>query len=156
TLQLYDKALASPRASLPVTAPHREIAAALVGQRRWAAAIDEFTLLRERLQDERLYRRLTEDDPTLAIALLRSARDAEAAALLAPALDRSRRVRGDKNPSTAEFLGLQAIAMMARGDQISARKQFAEAAAVLLDTTSHVDDESVPRGEQGRRRSWIL
>jgi CHAT domain-containing protein len=156
TLRLYEDAMASPRSSLPVTAPHREIAAALVAQRQWTAALGEFAVLRERLQDERLYRRLTEEDPTLAIALLRSGRADDAAALLAPALDRSRRIRGDRHPSTAELRGLRAIALATGGDLTTARSELAMAAAVLLDSAQHVDDESTSRGEQGQRRSWIL
>jgi CHAT domain-containing protein len=155
-ITIYEHGGALPTAALSVVEPRRELAVIAVAQQRWDAALREYERVRELLQDEALYRRLTERDPALAVALLRAGRRDEAATILAAALDSSRRLFGDKHPSTAELRGLGAIALATRGDVSGARKEFAAAATVLLNSAEHVDDESTSQGEQEQRRTWIL
>jgi CHAT domain-containing protein len=155
-LAFYEQGDVSPESSLPIALAGRELAAAFAAAERWQAAVTQFETLRARLNDEALYQRVIASDPALISALIKTRRIDEAAALVAPALDVSRRIRGEKHQSTAELRGLGAIALAMRGDVSAARMEFAEAASVLLNYAEYVDDESASRGEQEQRRTWIL
>src|SRR5439155_24816392 len=152
----YELGGASPASSPSVIAPRFEAAALLAAEGRWTAALDEYTLARKHLEDDALYTQLTQRDSTLAFVLLRIRRISEADVNLHAVLEQSRRIRGEKHPSTAELRGLSAIALAARGNSVTALKEFADAATVLLNKGEHVDEESTSQGEQGQRRTWIL
>ncbi|MGH7276828.1 MAG: CHAT domain-containing protein, partial [Candidatus Rokuibacteriota bacterium] len=156
TIRIYDRGGASPRSSLSVTAPHRELAATLVTQGRWQEALDEYARVRHLLADDELYRRVVADDPPFAVALLKTGRLQEASEVLGTALERSRRSRGDRHPATAELQGLRAMALAARGDTSTALTEFASATGVLVDRGAYVDDEQTSRGERDQRLAWIL
>jgi CHAT domain-containing protein/tetratricopeptide (TPR) repeat protein len=155
-INLYERGGAPSRSSPPVVAPRIDVAATLAAEGRWQESLFEYETVRRLLEDEPLYQRLTQRDPTLAVVLLRTDRLGEVQTALSSGIEQSRRLRGDKHPSTAELRGLWAIALAARGDASAAREEFERAAEVLLTGSEHFDDELTGHGERKQRRNWIL
>ena len=156
TVDLFAQGGASARSSPSVIAPRLELAGLLAVEGRWTAALDMFTLARKELDDDLLFAQLTQRDTTRAVVLLRTGRLGEAQTALSSALEQSRRIRGEKHPSTAELRGLGAVALAKRGDALAAREEFSKAAAVMLQTGDHFDDEVSGHSERTQRRNWIL
>jgi CHAT domain-containing protein len=146
---------ASAVSSFAVAEPGLELARVLAGARQWEAAIQQYESVRAQLQDEALYRRLTQRDPMIAIALLRTGRLAEAAPIVAAALDASVTNLGLRHITTAEWRALNAMVLARRGDRSRALPELQESAAILLEQPSG-GDESATAGERAQRRAWLL
>jgi CHAT domain-containing protein len=157
TVDLFAQGGASTRSSPSVIAPRFELAGLLAAEGQWTAALDMYTLARKELDDDPLYAQLTKRDPTLAVVLLRTGRLGDAQTALSSALEHSQRIRGEKHSSTAELRGLGAVALAKHGDALAAREEFSKAAAVLLQSGDHFnDDEVTGHSERTQRRNWIL
>lgn len=149
----------APADSVATGLARAELAAALVGQRRWAEAAGEY---------DRLERFLGGTTQTLdgvaafgvrtnqSIALLKSGRLDDAVAVLTASLERHRAVLGRGHAITAETQGLLAAAHTARGDVDRALAAFPEATRILLDRPLAVDEEMATRAARDQRLRVIL
>jgi CHAT domain-containing protein len=159
SLEIYAR-LGVPSDSFLQAVSRMELAAALVGQGRWQAALDEYAAIRTAP--------LAGDPQTLenglldltvrageAIALLKTGQTDQAVAQLVALLERSRTTLGDTHATTAEIRGLLAAAHAARGEHVRALAGFAEATRVLLDRGQEVDDEETA-GRAGEQRLRLI
>ena len=157
SLDIYAR-LGAPSDSFLQAIARTELAAALAGQGRWQAALDEYASIRTALaggpRDPEMIGLL---DLTVregeAIALLKTGQTDQAVAHLLALLERSRKTVGDAHTTTAEIRGLLAAGYAARGEHARALAGFVQATRVLLDRAQEADDEQTarPAGEQRLR-----
>ncbi len=159
SLDIYARLGALPDSFLQAVS-RTELAAALVGQGRWQAALDEYASIRtalagdpQTLENGLLDLTVREGE---AIALLKTGQTDQAVALLVALLERSRTTLGDTHATTAEIRGLLAAGHAARGEHARALAGFAQATRVLLDRAQEVDDEQTTRPAREQRLRLIL
>jgi CHAT domain-containing protein len=143
-IQRYEQGGASAMSSAAVAAPRRELAAVLTAQGQWAEAEREYELLREQLQDDRLYQHLTDTDPQFLMTMIKRGRDVEVISIVRGVLQRL----PPDNTVHAELRGLLGMALAAQGDRNQALAELASATRMLLDRPLDVDDEATTRRER--------
>jgi CHAT domain-containing protein len=159
SLDIYAR-LGAPPDSFLQAVSRAELAAALVGEGRWQAALDEYASIRtalagdpQTLENGLLDLIVREGE---AIALLKTGQTDQAVARLGALLDRSRTTLGDTHTTTAEIRGLLAAGHAARGEHARALAGFAQATQLLLDRAQEVDDEQTVQPAREQRLRLIL
>ncbi|MCP5373039.1 MAG: CHAT domain-containing protein [Hyphomicrobiales bacterium] len=132
-LGILDRVGVDPGAVLRTNA-RADLGAIDVARGRWAAAGRTYGALQADLRGgggQGMGERIRTDANYL-LTLIRTGRAGEAAAILAPEVERKVRLIGDKHYVTAEFMGLLAMARAAEGAPDAALAGFRAAVPVLL------------------------
>ncbi len=162
-IDIHEKIGAAPDSVLLARA-RGELAATLVAQGRWEAAVAEYEAIRVGLaSDPRAYERLLAGYGGVnsyvgwALALLKSGQVDRALEVATVARQRMARLLvGEEHRSTAEVRGLLAMAHAARGDRALALREFAGVTPLLLTRADEVQDEGGTRGARDQRVQLIL
>lgn len=156
-IDIYQKAGVLPDSLLLATA-REELGAALAAQGRWPEALAEYETIRRGMSgDPEAFSKFFAANVDWALVLLNNGQIERAVEVLTAALERRRRALGDRHASTAEVRGLFAMALAARNDYSAALREFAAAAAVLLNRSADdIEDENVTRAAREQRVALIL
>ena len=155
TIEIYAKVGATSDSSLLAFA-RGQLGEALVAQERWTDALAEFETIGRGLGDSEAFQTYFGGNPAWAIALLRTGRPEKTLEVLNVALERRKRLLGENDRSTAEVLGLIAVAHAAHGDKPRALREFVQAVPVLLSRSQDADDETASRPARDRRLGMVL
>ena len=113
------------------------LADAILAQRRWKEAMEEYDVIRKALKTESFgYEWLTTNNVNLWFALIKTGRAAEALKLVRSALEGKKILLGEDHYETAEIRGVLGMALAGVGDNKGALKEFARAVPVLLNRSS--------------------
>jgi CHAT domain-containing protein len=162
-IDIHEKIGAAPDSVLLARA-RGELAATLVVQGRWEAAVAEYEAIRVGVaSDPGAYERLLAGYGGVnsyvgwTLALLKSGRVDRALEVATVARQRMARLLvGEEHRSTAEIRGLLAMAQAARGDRALALREFAGVTPLLLTRADDVQDEGGTRGARDQRIQLIL
>jgi CHAT domain-containing protein len=156
-IEIYEKT-GSSSDSVSLTFSRAQLGDTLGAQGRWREALGEYEAIRAGLQNDReSFQTFFGAHVGWAVALLRSGQPDQALEILKEAMERSRRLVGEKHPRMGRIRGLLATAYAAKGDRARALKEFAEATQVLLTRSPEdADDESGSRPAQDRRLNMML
>ena len=155
-VDIYEKVGTAPESVL-LAGARAQLAVALAFQSRHRAALAEYEKIRTGLAGDPEYaKKFLEGHVGYAVALLRTGDPDRALPILNVALEKARRLVGDKHRNTAGVRGWIAQAHLAKGDRAGALREFREATEILLARSLDVDDESVTRAAEDVRLTVML
>ncbi|MFQ5960261.1 MAG: CHAT domain-containing protein [Candidatus Methylomirabilales bacterium] len=156
TIDIYKKT-GSSNDSVYLAFARDQLGAALMAQGRWQEALAEYEAIHVGMTgDPEAYEKYLGGNLNWALALLGTDQPDRALEILRVALERTKRLVGEKDASTAEVRGLLGMAYAARGDKARALREFANAAPILLTRSPEVEEESTSRPARDQRLSLIL
>lgn len=156
-VDIYEKTGSRPD-SVQLAITRGLLAQTLSHQQRYAEALAQYEAIRAGLATDPVQsQRFLGGHVGYAASLLLGAGDADRALeILRVALDRRRRVLGDRHGNTALVRGYIARAYLAKGDRPRALREFREATEILLGRTADVDEETTTRVAADQRLVWTL
>jgi CHAT domain-containing protein len=155
-VDIYEK-VGAARESVLFAGARGQLATALAFQSRHREALAEYETIRAALAgDPESARKFLEGHVGYAVSLLRTGDPDRALPILGVALEKARRLVGDRHPNTAGVRGWIAQAHLAKGDRARALKEFREATEILLARTVDADDESATRAAADQRLTVML
>ncbi|MBI4182822.1 MAG: CHAT domain-containing protein [Proteobacteria bacterium] len=144
-LDIYEKGGAAPE-SVFLAGARAQLASALSFQGKFPQALAEYERIRAGLAGDVAYgKRFLEGHLGYGVALLRNGKPEAALPVLNVALEKTRRLVGDRHLHTARIRGFIAQAHLARGERATALREFREASQVWLSQPLDVDDENATR-----------
>lgn len=155
-IDIYEKTGTAPESVL-LAGARAQLATALAFQSRHREALAEYEKIRIALAGDPEYARKSfEGHVGYAVALLRTGDPDRALPILDVALDKTRRLVGDRHRNTAGVRGWIAEAYLAKGERARALNEFRDATEVLLARSFDVDDESATRAAADLRLIVML
>jgi CHAT domain-containing protein len=151
------KAIGTVPSALPLVIAGRALATALVMQARWHEGLAVFEEARAGLaKDPDSLKQLGRGDVNWALALIKSARAAEAVSMLEPLVKSSREQLGEAHYLVGELRGFLAMALAETGQPRRALDEYQEAVNVLLARGRADADEEEARPARAKRLVIIL
>ncbi|PYN96339.1 MAG: hypothetical protein DMD89_17890 [Candidatus Rokuibacteriota bacterium] len=142
--------------SLPLAFSRSQLGNTLVGQSCWAEALAVYERAQAALASSKASSTYLGNNLGYGVALLRTGRPEQAITIFGAALERNRRLLGDRDRGTATARALRAVAEAARGERAVTLREFADAVPVLLARSVDADDETSSRPARDQRLGMIL
>jgi CHAT domain-containing protein/tetratricopeptide (TPR) repeat protein len=155
-VDIYEKNGSAPE-SLQFAEARAQLADALALQGRFTEALSEYERIRAALVgDPEQGRRFLEGRLSYGTVLLRNGRPEEALRVFGIALERNRRLLGDRDRHIAGVRAYMAQAYAAKGDRARALAEFRAAVPTWLSRATDGDDENATRRAEDERVVLVL